>query len=62
MAYELNSSTNATVTKTVNNLKEFVEEPVVEEPVEEEGCTSGAYFISTILLLSLCGTILIKRK
>ena len=45
MAYELNSSTNATVTKTVDNLKEFV-----EEPVDEEGCTSGAYFISTILL------------
>ena len=57
MAYELNSSTNATVTKTVDNLKEFV-----EESVDEGGCTSGAYFISTILLLSLCGTILIKRK
>ena len=76
VVYQLNSTTSGTVSVTYEDilaidLDKVVEEPEQpeqpespepDEPVKESKCNAGAHFISIILLMSLCGILINKRK
>lgn len=57
--YELNSSSAGSQTVKYSTPAEFVEH--VDEPKGSK-CSSGAYFASIVLLISLCGVVINKRK
>ena len=67
VVYELNSSSNGTQTVIYSSPEEIVEtpSPEPEQPTDEpkqSKCSSGTYFISIVLLMSLCGVLINKRK
>jgi hypothetical protein len=67
VVYELNSSSNGTQTVIYSSPEEIVETPSQEpeQPTDvpkKSKCSSGTYFISTVLLMSLCGVLINKRK
>lgn len=77
VVYQLNSTTSGTVSVTYEDvlavdLDKVVEEPEEpekpeqpeqpDEPEKESKCNAGAHFISIILLMSLCGILINKRK
>ena len=77
VVYQLNSTTSGTISVTYEDvlaidLDKVVEEPEEpeqpeqpeqpDEPEKESKCNAGAHFISIILLMSLCGILINKRK
>ena len=67
VVYELNSSSNGTQTVIYSSPEENIEtpSPEPEQPTDEpkqSKCSSGTYFISIVLLMSLCGVLINKRK
>ena len=79
VVYQLNSSTNATVSTTFSDILAIEEGTKPEQPIQPEdpeqpeepekpsnengsNCSIGAQVISLILLMSLCGILINKRK